>query len=272
MIQSTKDPRITYVIKYFAEYQAALWTDEEGYTELLNNWYPQNFAYWYDDILKAVPFKRTDFEKHERLQELIAELGMNKESLWGLTLYLYDYVTDACKNELVPQKKPKEIYDELAEFMEKNGKLTSITFKAENGKSFTLSNELLLRNLSISLAEDSMSKNDKFFFNLEGRALAPADKADSRRKTSYFFAKSWVDFFQITGIISLKRREKSTISNKEKELILCLLYVCKFADNPENYLDLGYFNKLMRDFKGEKMNLSMKYENSLHLNGDWYLQ
>ena len=141
MIQSTKDPRLTYVIKYFAEYQAALWADEDGYMELLNNWYPQNFAYWYDEILKAVPFKRTDFEKHERLQELIVELGLDKESFWGLLLYLYDYVSDACKNILAPQKRPKEIYDELQDFLQRNQNLTSVTFKTEEGKSFTLANK-----------------------------------------------------------------------------------------------------------------------------------
>ena len=272
MIQSTKDPRLTYVIKYFAEYQAALWADEDGYMELLNNWYPQNFAYWYDEILKAVPFKRADFEKHERLQELIAELGLEKESFWGLLLYLYDYVTDACKNILAPQKRPKEIYDEMLDFLQRNQNLTSVTFKTEEGKSFTLANKLILKNLSISVSEEDMNPVDRQLYLSDLIPLTPGEKADSRRKASYFFAKSWASFFQIVGIISLKRREKSSISNKEKELILCLLYVCKFADNPENYLDLGYFNKLMRDFKGEEMNHSMKYENPLPLDVHWHLE
>ena len=100
------------------------------------------------------------------------------------------------------------------------------------------------------------------------RPLSAAEKADSRRKVSYFFARQLILFLQIEGTI--KRRGKATISNKEKELILCLLYVCKFADNPENYLDLGYYNKLMKDFKDLSMNMSHKYELEIHF--DWRLE
>ena len=270
-IQESKDPRMAYVIEYFAKLQAVLMPYEDGYVELLNNWFPQYFAYWYGEIEQAVPFRRTDFEKHERLQELVVELGLEKESLWGLTLYLYDYVSDACKNELVPQKRPKEIYGELEEFMKQNDKLASVTFKAENGKSFTLTNSLVLKYLLDSILNGNIDDVNKLYQHFNLTPLAPGEKADSRRKASYFFAKCWVDFLQIEGVVSLKRRKDSTISNKEKELILCLLYVCKFADNPENYLDLGYFNKLMRDFKGEQMNLALKYEN-IPLNLVWHLQ
>ena len=270
-IQESKDPRMAYVIEYFAKLQAVLMPYEDGYVELLNNWYPQYFAYWYGEIEQAVPFRRTDFEKHERLQELVVELGLNKESLWGLTLYLYDYVSDACKNLLVSQKRPQEIYADLQDFMQKSGGLASVTFKSATGKSFTLSAKLLLKYLSVSVSEEAMNAVDKQLYLSDLIPLGPGEKADSRRKASYFFAKCWVDFLQIEGVVSLKRRRDSTISNKEKELILCLLYVCKFADNPENYLDLGYFNKLMRDFKGEQMNLALKYEN-IPLNLVWHLQ
>lgn len=270
-IQESKDPRMAYVIEYFAKLQAVLMPYEDGYVELLNNWYPQYFAYWYGEIEQAVPFRKTDFEKHERLQELVVELGLEKESLWGLTLYLYDYVSDACKNELVPQKRPKEIYSELEEFIKQNDKLASVTFKAENGKSFTLTNSLVLKFLLDSILNGNIDDVNKLYQHFDLTPLAPGDKVDSRRKASYFFAKCWVDFLQIEGVVSLKRRRDSTISNKEKELILCLLYVCKFADNPENYLDLGYFNKLMRDFKGEQMNLALKYEN-IPRNLVWHLQ
>ena len=62
-IQESKDPRMAYVIEYFAKLQAVLMPYEDGYVELLNNWYPQYFAYWYGEIEEAVPFRRTDFEK-----------------------------------------------------------------------------------------------------------------------------------------------------------------------------------------------------------------
>ena len=203
MVLTRDDSLLAYVFLYFGNYQAITETDEDGNTFLVNTWYPVGFAHWYEDILQSIPFKKEDYDRHERLQELLEELNLNKESFWGLVLYLYDYVTDACKNLLSPQKTHKEILNEF---------------------------------------------------------LSAADKADSRRKTSYFFAQSLAAFLQIPGISSAKRRQGANLSNKEKELILCLLYVCKFADNPENYLDLGYFNKLMKDFKGLEMNISHKYE------------
>ena len=44
----------------------------------------------------------------------------------------------------------------------------------------------------------------------------------------------------------------------------------QIADNPENYLELGYYNKLMKDFKGLSMNMSHKYELEIH--AGWILK
>ncbi len=129
---------------------------------------------------------------------------------------------------------------------------------------------MILDWLAIRLQEEKMSNRQKQRFNSELRPLSAAEKADSRRKISYFFAYQLTQFLQIEGISNIKRRGKATISNKEKELILCSLYVCKFADNPENYLDLGYYNKLMKDFKGLSMNMSHKYELEIH--AGWILK
>ena len=174
---------------------------------------------------------------------------------------MYDYTIDSCKNILAPQKTHKEIYNELCTFLEQNPHIDSLTFKTTNRKTYTLSDKLILDFLAIYLQEEKMS---------DLRPLSIAEKADSRRKVSYFFAQQLSKFLQIEGISTIKRRRKATISNKEKELILCLLYVCKFADNPENYLDLGYYNRLMKDYQGLSMNVSNKYELGIPL--DWRLE
>ena len=269
MVLTRDDSLLAYVFFYFGKCQAIKDTDEYGDTILLNPWYPVGFAHWYEDILQSIPFKRADYDKHERLQELLEELNLNKESFWGLVLYLYDYVTDACKNLLSPQKTHKEILNEFLDFLSNNSSdVQSITLKTAD-KSYTLSDRLILDFLSLDFKEDLMSESQKWKLHNNLVPLSAADKADSRRKTSYFFAQSLAAFLQIPGISSAKRRQGANLSNKEKELILCLLYVCKFADNPENYLDLGYFNKLMKDFKGLEMNISHKYE--LEIPIDWTL-
>ena len=268
MMLKLDNPLLTYVLKFFGSCQANVYTDEDGNTYLMNTWYPVGFAHWYEDILKSIPFKRSDYDKHERLQELLTVLNLDKESFWGLILYLYDYVTDACKNLLVPQKTHQETYNEFCEFLEQNPRIESLTFKAANKKAYTLSDKLILDFLSVYLQKEKMSDRQKQRFNSGLRPLSAAEKADSRRKVSYFFARQLILFLQIEGTI--KRRGKATISNKEKELILCLLYVCKFADNPENYLDLGYYNKLMKDFKDLSMNMSHKYELEIH--AGWRLE
>lgn len=269
MALTRDDSLLAYVFLYFGNYQAITETDEDGNTFLVNTWYPVGFAHWYEDILQSIPFKRADYDKHERLQELLEELNLNKESFWGLVLYLYDYVTDACKNLLSPQKTHKEILNEFLDFLSNNSSdVQSITLKTAD-KSYTLSDRLILDFLSLDFKEDLMSESQKWQLHNNLVPLSAADKADSRRKTSYFFAQSLAAFLQIPGISSAKRRQGANLSNKEKELILCLLYVCKFADNPENYLDLGYFNKLMKDFKGLEMNISHKYE--LEIPIDWTL-
>lgn len=270
MILRIDDPLLVYVLKYFGSCQAIIDTDEDGNTYLVNTWYPVGFAHWYEDILKSIPFKKSDYDKHERLQELLTEMNLNKESFWGLILYLYDYTIDACKNLLAPQKTHKEIYNELCTFLEQNPHIESLTFKTTNRKTYTLSDKLILDFLAIYLQEEKMSDLQKRRYHNELRPLSIAEKADSRRKVSYFFAQQLSQFLQIEGISTIKRRRKATISNKEKELILCLLYVCKFADNPENYLDLGYYNRLMKDYKGLSMNVSNKYELEIPL--DWRLE
>lgn len=154
--------------------------------------------------------------------------------------------------------------------MEQNPHIDSLTFKTTNRKTYTLSDKLILDFLAIYLQEEKMSDLQKRRYHNELRPLSIAEKADSRRKVSYFFAQQLSKFLQIEGISTIKRRRKATISNKEKELILCLLYVCKFADNPENYLDLGYYNRLMKDYQGLSMNVSNKYELGIPL--DWRLE
>lgn len=270
MILRIDDPLLVYVLKYFGSCQAIIDTDEDGNTCLVNTWYPIGFAHWYDDILKSIPFKRSDYDKHERLQELLTEMNLDKESFWGLILYLYDYTIDSCKNILAPQKTHKEIYNELCTFLEQNPHIGSLIFKTANKKTYTLSDKLILDFLAIYLQEEKMSDLQKRRYHNELRPLSIAEKADSRRKVSYFFAQQLSQFLQIEGISTIKRRRKATISNKEKELILCLLYVCKFADNPENYLDLGYYNRLMKDYQGLSMNVSNKYE--LEIPFDWRLE
>ena len=254
------DPLMAYVVRYFAEYQAVVLEDEYGDPHLENNWFPAVFAYHYDAIVASVPFMRERYEAHGRLRELLAELALNPESFWGLTLYLYDYVADACQNRLATRKSAKETYQDLRDFLASNGPMKRITYKAENGKTFTLTDSLLLKYLSLTLAEERMSDFDKYMYDNEVCAVSPADKADSGRKASYFFAQCLRKFLDMKGVSSAKRRQGASISNKEKELILCVLYVCGFASNPENYLDLGYYNKLMKDYEGERMNGSAKYE------------
>ena len=268
MALTSEDPLMTYVLLYFGKCQAIKDTDEYGDTYLVNTWYPVGFAHWYEEILQSIPFKRADYDKHERLQELLREMNLNKESFWGLVLYLYDYVTDACKNLLSPQKTYQEIFKEFSDFYRTN-EIQSITLKTAN-QSYTLSDRLILDFLSLDIHEEQMNLIQKTKFYNNARRLSAAEKADSRRKCSYFFALQLTQFLQIEGISTIKRREKAKLSNKEKELVLCLLYVCKFADNPENYLDLGYYNKLMRDFKGENMNASNKYELGIRMN--WILE
>lgn len=265
MILDIDNPLLAYVLKYFGSYQAILEKDEDGNTYLMNTWYPVGFAHWYEDILKSIPFKKSDYDKHERLQELLTELNLDKDAFWGLTLYLYDFVTDACKNLLSPQKTHIQIYEEFIDFVKSNPNITSITFETADKKKITLSDPLLIDILSLEFIPNNLNSSKKMELASGLHTLSPAEKADSRRKTSYFFALQLSLFLQIEGVSSIKRREKANLSNKEKELILCLLYVCKFADNPENYLDLGYYNKLMRDFKDQKMNMSHKYELGMDL-------
>ena len=76
MALTSEDPLMTYVLLYFGKYQAIKDTDEYGATYLVNTWYPVGFAYWYEEILQSIPFKRADYDKHERLQELLrCEVG-----------------------------------------------------------------------------------------------------------------------------------------------------------------------------------------------------
>lgn len=269
MLLNIDNPLLTYVLKYFSSCQAIIDTDKDGNTYLVNTWYPVGFAHWYEDILKSIPFKRSDYDKHERLQELLTEMNLDKESFWGLILYLYDYTIDACKNLFVPQKTHKEIYNELCAFLEQNPHIESLTFKTASKKTYILSDKQILDFLAIYLQKEKMSNHQKRDFHNELRPLSTTEKTNSRRKISYFFAQQLIQFLHIEGVSTIKRRRKATISNKEKELILCLLYVCKFADNPENHMDLGYFNKLMKDYKGLPMNISNKYE--LRIPFDWRL-
>lgn len=139
------NPLLAYVFQHFAKYQAVVETDEDGFTYLINSWYPMGFAHWYEDIVKSIPFKREDYDKHENLQKLLTELDLNKESFWGLTLYLYDFITDACKNLLSPQKNHRDIYNEFVAFMRENhSEVNSITFETTSKKKITLTDPLLL--------------------------------------------------------------------------------------------------------------------------------
>lgn len=267
MALQENDILLQYVKLHFGKNQAALEMDEEGRTYLLNAYYPVGFANWYEDILRTIPFKREDYDKHERLQELLTDLGLDKDAFWGLALYLYDYVTDACKNLLSPNKTHIEKFNEFLDSIKANPNVTSITFETSDKKKIVLSDALLIDVLSMEFKIENFTPAQKMQFENDLIPLSPSEKADSRRKTSYFFAYHLSSFLQIEGVSNIKRRNKAQLSNKEKELILCLLYACKFADNPENYLDLGYYNKLMKDFKDQRMNMSHKYD--LEIPYDW---
>ena len=71
------NPLLAYVFQHFAKYQAVVETDEDGFTYLINSWYPMGFAHWYEDIVKSIPFKREDYDKHKPLQELLTELDLS---------------------------------------------------------------------------------------------------------------------------------------------------------------------------------------------------
>ena len=208
MALTSEDPLMAYVFLYFGNCQAITDTDEFGDTYLVNPWYPVGFAHWHEEILQSIPFKRADYDKHERLQELLKEMNLNKESFWGLILYLYDYVMDACKNLLTPQKTHQDIFKEFSDFYHVNAnEIQSITLKTAN-QSYTLSDRLILDFLSLKFHEEQMNQIQKKEFYDNARRLSAAEKADSRRKCSYFFALQLTQFLQIEGISTIKKERK----------------------------------------------------------------
>jgi len=247
-----------YIRNYFANFQAVLTDDEEGKTFLLNNYFPEVFLCLYSSILEKITFTKDDFEKHERLQELLSEFELDKEAFWNLVIYLYDYTSDSCKNMLVEQPSSEDLIQELASLTDGKEKLTSITLVTESKKKLTVTDPVILKYLELEFDYSKLTQTElSLFFT---RFLKDADKADARRKSSYFFANQLIKFFGLEQFDKIKRRKGASVSNKEKELLLSLLYVCKFMDNPESYLDTGYFNKLMKDYSGSEMNMSEKYE------------
>ncbi len=247
-----------YVRKFYGGLQAAIGTDEDGDTVLYNNYFPGVFLRLYNEIFEYLPFSREHFDKHERLQEIITEFELDKEAFWNLVVYLYDYTSDACQNMLVEQPSSQDIIEEIARLTDGTKKLTSITIETENKEKITITDPVILKHIEFEFDYVKLSPIELSTFT--SRPLKEIDKTDARRKTSYFYAKQLVDFFGLEGFDKIKRRQGASVSNKEKELILSLLYVCKFMDNPESYLDTGYFNKLMKDYSGSKMNMSHRYE------------
>lgn len=250
------DKEMEYVRLFYGKFQAAMGMDEDG-CYLLNNYYPDIFLHFYDSIMESLPFKRQRFDEHDRVKKILKELELDIEAFWNLIVYLYDYTNDACKNLLATQPSSEERLNELADFVN-NNKLTSVTIVTENKKKLTITDPAILKGLDFSFDAEKLSIQDKATFNL--RPCIEMDKEDSRRNISYFFSQHLIQFFGLEQFDKIQRRKGASVSNKEKELILSLLYVCKFMDNYDSYLDTGYFNKLMKDYNGEKMNLSDKYE------------
>lgn len=251
------DKTFDYVCKFFGEFQAAIGPDEDGYMILYNGYYPMSFYKTYNDVLKSLPFTRKEFDDHEHLQELITEFELDKEAFWKLVVYLYDYITDACKNTLTPQKSSQEVLDELKELNNGEDKFTSITIETKTGKKLTVTDSTILKCLIFDFDFDRLREWERI---TTLRPLIESDKEDTRRKAGYFFLEHLVKFFGLDDFPQIKRRKGASVSNKEKELILALLYVCKFMDNPESFLDTGYFRKLKKDYEGSKLNMSNKYE------------
>lgn len=266
MLSDERDILLDYVQRCYWGVHAKFMEDEEGSIFPTTASYYIAFFHWYNDIVSTVPFKRDDYDNHERLQELLDEFQLDKEKFWYLTLYLYDYITDCCKNLFAELPSGEDKLKEFGDFILEN-EIVSITVTAANKKKKTISGKALTDYITINFDFDKLSLKDKWSFY--GRGLGTAQKEENRRKINYFFAKDMAAFLKLKGITPLKRRAKAAISNKEKELILCLLYICKFADNSENYLDLGYYNGLIKDYKGSTMNWSQKYETKYLV--DWPL-
>jgi len=228
--------------------------------------------------MQKTPCSRDEYDKNLEIQKILTKFKLDKDSFWGLILYLYDYVSDAISEKILPvriapiespeqtseetiKEVPHTHHDNITKFIESMKGAATINVTSKRGDVFTLQDRYVIKYLNHLLLEYNnlpLASRDKNIFTKMRFEEADHDSVKERtmREESYHFANMIYSFVKEVALIDRKR--ENVITNKEKNLILNLLVL--FGYYEENITkDKRNFDKLMDTFKDKKLPPSIKY-------------
>jgi len=204
---------------------------------------PINYFYKRVEILKSIPFTKVKFYKFDILQDSIKDYGLNAEALFELLAFLYDQIDSISKRRIRLHNSKLE---ELNLFIEKNITELKITLQAGK-KKIEVEPSFFEYFHPMFLGYDDVSLNAAFFDH----------KKFTLRRCSYMMIKN----LELSLKPNFKKSNNVAYTNKERDFYLRILHLCEYMLGESNEVcysgsNSATFNKLMRDFEGEKFTIS----------------
>ncbi len=195
-------------------------------------------------------FTYDDFLKNVDIKNLMKHFNLDKEKFWLLLLFAYDYSESLCINGINVAPSACEQIESLIEsvnliikdFSWEHGttlkKETKITLSAKGEKNIIIDNPTALHFIADTLTEKLNNEpiwREHFIMNNHKPLEESRSMSDS--PYIYYFAKMFLNFFNVEQSVKSKRKKGAAHAIKELELISHLIYFTKLSTN-EKWLDI----------------------------------
>jgi len=279
---NTTDPDFDFRLEYsdpLLEYVSILARKYCPYTEM-------DYDCGYNDSKAIIIFVERYFENevdgrflkrfidNKDVQETITALGYDIDKFWYLLLFVFDYSCAQCLNGMkvneTPKRQIEKFTNALVDNIEQPNKIskeytlnrpTKIVLEIKRKHKVIIDDPISILYITgicingVKAIEDNskMSNSSKVYDKSPFDLIEP----ESNSVLVYYFAKMFLDFFELKPLTI--RKEKSSTSVSKKLLISRLIYITKISIN-KNFLDsddtLKGFLKQYKDYKTELWNIT----------------
>lgn len=242
------DEPVTEYVQKLAE-KIKPYGEEEYYMGMVDSKAYINFIHRYFENKVDTSFI-DEYEDDEELQNIITTLGFDFEKFWYLLLFVNDYSYCACKREVEFHKDKYEYLEDIHKYIGEEG--AELTLKVKGKKKVEITE---IR--SLELIQKIIKQHLNNVGNIDERSYAPINKDWSARKENsnsyqiWYFAKMFLQFFEVVPPKNIRRKKDEYNSYSTKLLISKLVYIVKLSENDGFNDSVDTLNGFLKQYKEE---------------------
>ena len=217
-------------------------------------------------------FTYDDFFKNVEIKSLIKHFNLDQEKFWLLLLFAYDYSESLCINGINVAPSACEQIDSLIEsvnliikdFSWEHGTIlkkdAKITFSAKGEENIIIDNPTALHFIADTLTEKLSNEpiwREHFIMNYHKPLEDSKSMSDS--PYIYYFAKMFLNFFNVEQTVKSKRKKGASHAIKELELVSHLIYFTKLSTN-KTWIDIE--KRTLKSYLKQYKNLDLALRRS----------